>query len=35
VFFTFTAVLFAGLVGGGLGSILRRRGLMPGGRGPS
>jgi hypothetical protein len=35
VFFTFTAVLFAGLVGGGLGSILRGRGLMPGGRGPS
>jgi len=34
VFFTFTAVLFAGLVGGGLGSILRKRGLVPGGRGP-
>ncbi len=35
VFFTFTAVLFAGLLGGGLGSILRKRGLVPGGRGPS
>jgi hypothetical protein len=33
VFFTFTAVLFAGLLGGGLGSILRKRGLVPGGRG--
>lgn len=31
VFFNFTAVLFAGLVGGGLGSILRKRGLVPGG----
>ena len=31
VFFTFTAVLFAGLVGGGLGSLLRKRGLVPGG----
>ncbi len=31
VFFTFTAVLFAGLVGGGLGSLLRKRGLLPGG----
>lgn len=32
IFFTFTAVLFAGLVGGGIGSLLRKRGLMPGGR---
>ena len=32
IFFTFTAVLFAGLVGGGLGSILRKRGLVPGGK---
>ena len=32
VFFNLTAVLFAGLVGGGLGSILRRRGLVPRGR---
>lgn len=32
-FFTFTAVLFAGLVGGGLGSMLRKRGLVPRGRG--
>ncbi len=33
IFFTFTAVLFAGLVGGGLGSLLRKRGLVPrGGR---
>lgn len=29
VFFTFTVVLTAGLVGGGLGSALRKRGLMP------
>ena len=29
VFFTFTVVLFAGLVGGGLGSALRKRGMMP------
>jgi hypothetical protein len=34
IFFTFTAVLFAGLVGGGLGSILRKRGLVPGGKAP-
>ena len=27
--FTFTAVLFAGLVGGGLGSLLQHRGIMP------
>jgi peptidoglycan/LPS O-acetylase OafA/YrhL len=36
VFFTFTVVLTAGLVGGGLGSALRKRGLVPlGERGPS
>jgi hypothetical protein len=35
VFFTFTTVLFAGLVGGGLGSILRKRGFVPGQRGRS
>ena len=29
VFFTFTVVLFAGLIGGGLGSALRKRGLLP------
>ncbi len=29
VIFTFTVVLTAGLVGGGLGSALRKRGLMP------
>jgi len=29
VFFTFTVVLTAGLVGGGLGSALRKRGLVP------
>ena len=29
VFFTFTVVLTAGLVGGGLGSALRKRGLTP------
>ena len=29
VMFTFTVVLTAGLVGGGLGSALRKRGLMP------
>jgi hypothetical protein len=34
IFFTFTAVLFAGLVGGGLGSILRKRGFVPGGKAP-
>ena len=32
VFFTFTVVLFAGLIGGGLGSALRRRGLLPSGQ---
>jgi hypothetical protein len=34
IFFTFTAVLFAGLVGGGLGSFLRQRGIMPRGKAP-
>ena len=29
VFFTFTAVLFAGLVGGMLGSVMRKRGILP------
>ena len=29
VFFTFTVVITAGLVGGGLGSALRKRGLIP------
>lgn len=29
VFFTFTVVITAGLVGGGLGSALRKRGLVP------
>lgn len=33
IFFTFTVVLFAGLIGGGLGSMLQKRGIMPGGRG--
>ena len=32
VFFTFTVVLSAGLIGGGLGSALRKRGLLPGGQ---
>lgn len=27
--FTFTAVLFAGLVGGGLGGAMRKRGILP------
>lgn len=35
VFFTFSMVLSAGLVGGGLGSVLRRRGILPTGRGQS
>lgn len=35
VFFTFTVVLFAGVVGGGLGSALQKRGIMPGQRGRS
>ncbi len=30
-FFTFTAVLFAGLVGGLLGSAMRKRGILPSG----
>lgn len=29
IFFTFSAVLVAGVVGGALGSVLRRRGLVP------
>lgn len=33
IFFTFTTVVFAGIVGGGLGSALRKRGLLPGMRG--
>lgn len=33
IFFTFTTVIFAGVVGGGLGSMLRKRGLVPGQRG--
>ncbi len=33
IFFTFTTVIFAGLIGGGLGSVLRKRGLVPGMRG--
>jgi peptidoglycan/LPS O-acetylase OafA/YrhL len=33
VFFTFTAVMFAGMVGGGIGSALRKRGIMPRGGG--
>lgn len=31
--FTFTFVLLAGVIGGALGSVLRRRGLVPGMRG--
>ena len=30
IFFTFTIVLFAGLIGGVLGSLLRKRGIVPG-----
>jgi hypothetical protein len=30
VFFTFTTVLFVGIVGGGLGSALQARGITPG-----
>jgi len=30
VFFTFTTVLFAGIIGGGLGSALQARGITPG-----
>lgn len=33
IFFTFTTVIFVGLIGGGLGSLLRKRGLVPGMRG--
>ncbi|MGB8857754.1 MAG: hypothetical protein WCC60_00785 [Ilumatobacteraceae bacterium] len=33
VFFIFTVVLTAGLVGGGLGSALRKRGLLPSSQG--
>ncbi len=29
VFFTFTAVLFVGMVGGMLGSVMRKQGLVP------
>jgi len=29
VFFTFSAVLVAGVIGGALGSVLRKRGLLP------
>lgn len=32
ILFTFTAVLFAGLVGGGLGSLLQQRGFTPSSR---
>lgn len=32
-FFTFTIVLFAGLIGGGLGSTMRNRGILPSGKG--
>ncbi len=30
IFFTFTMVMFAGLVGGALGGAMRKRGLVPG-----
>ena len=30
LFFTFTVVLFAGLIGGGLGGMLQRKGFVPG-----
>jgi hypothetical protein len=33
IFFTFTAVMFAGMIGGGIGSALRKRGIMPRGGG--
>ncbi len=29
LFFTFTVVLFAGLIGGGLGGMMQRRGIKP------
>ena len=32
VFFTFSVVLSSGLLGGGLGSMLRKRGILPSGR---
>lgn len=32
-FFMFTIVLFAGLIGGGLGSVMRNRGILPSGKG--
>jgi hypothetical protein len=32
IFFTFSAVLVAGLIGGGLGGALHKRGIMPSGR---
>ncbi|MDO8364682.1 MAG: hypothetical protein Q7V88_17460 [Actinomycetota bacterium] len=35
IFFTFTTVLFAGLIGGALGSAMRKRGIMPSGKGRS
>lgn len=34
IFFTFSAVLFAGMIGGVLGSALTKRGLTPRGRSP-
>ena len=30
IFFTFTMVMFAGLIGGALGGAMRKRGLVPG-----
>ncbi|MCE9622175.1 MAG: hypothetical protein K8R99_07520 [Actinomycetia bacterium] len=30
LFFTFTVVLLAGIIGGGLGSMMQRRGITPG-----
>lgn len=32
LFFTFTVVLFAGMIGGGLGGMLQRKGFAPGSR---
>lgn len=32
LFFTFTVVLFAGMIGGGLGGAMQRRGITPGSR---
>jgi len=34
IFFTFSAVLFAGMIGGVLGSVLTKRGFAPRGRSP-